>query len=174
MGRSSGLFSIGEPRVGTAAGCTLPVNSASTPMMLPVFRLAAAVAVLTLSSCAGTEAIRDTIEETVETATGGSTDETGNVVAGALYVENDSEADVCHLYVTGFDAPEADGFDLLEGERPLAPGAERTFQPGAHPLADEHNLQVAAEGCSGETFPRYAFSFVGHGGSYSVRPAPSE
>ncbi|MAQ95397.1 hypothetical protein B1759_05230 [Rubrivirga sp. SAORIC476] len=120
-----------------------------------------------LSSCsgAGADALRD-IAAAVE---GASRSEVGNAVPGELRVENDSEVAVCSLLLTDFDEPEAEGVELLpDGER-LAPAASRIFPQGEHPLMDDHNLVVTAEGCDGEVFDSYAFTFIGHGGAYSIR-----
>ena len=113
-----------------------------------------------LSSCsgAGADALRD-IAAAVE---GASRSEVGNAVPGELRVENDSEAAVCSLLLTDFDEPDADG-------TPLAPGDARVFPQGEHPLMDDHNLVVTAEGCDGEVFHSYAFKFIDHGGAYSIR-----
>lgn len=127
-----------------------------------------AVGAVLLSACSGTG---DLVATAIETATGADRDETGNVAANVLYVENDTDGDVCHVRVTDFDEPDAAGYDLLEDEGPLAPGEGRTYEAGGHPLSDDHNLLATAEACDGETFPGYAFDYVQHGGSYSVRSA---
>lgn len=135
---------------------------------LPPLRVALMLAcVFGLSACSGAGA--DALRDIAAAVDGASRSEVGNAVPGELRVENDSEVAVCSLQLTDFDEPDAEGVELLADGAPLAPGDSRVFLQGEHPLMDDHNLVVTAEGCDGEVFHSYAFTFIEHGGAYSVR-----